>query len=328
MNRMNNNFSHFMSRMLICITLISASACMAKGDYDPILESAENGSDLAQSSLGEDYLRGSGNREKNYKKAIYWFEKAAGQNNKSAQYHYGLMLMNGRGVKKQVEKGMKWLKKSADQEFPPAKKAIADMYSSGNGLKKDMNKAVGMYEDLTQYKMLGAYKALAKIYKNKELEFFDLKRSFVMWQHAAEWDDNEARHNLGLAYVKGEGVAKNDTEAIRWFELSAQDGVNASKNSLGLIYSGSGAERECEKAVRWYKSSAEAGYVSSQHNLGHLYEIGNCLDKDLEKAYFWLSLAANNGDDEAQESVLELSKVLDQATLIRINLEVSEREKR
>ena len=33
-----------------------------------------------------------------------------------------------------------------------------------------------------------------------------------------------AQYNLGLIYFKGEGVPKNDTEAVKWFRKAADQG--------------------------------------------------------------------------------------------------------
>ena len=39
---------------------------------------------------------------------------------------------------------------------------------------------------------------------------------------AAEQGDAEAQFNWGYMYDAGEGVPKNDTEAVRWFRMAAE----------------------------------------------------------------------------------------------------------
>ena len=42
------------------------------------------------------------------------------------------------------------------------------------------------------------------------------------YREAAEEGDAEAQSNLGVMYVKGQGVAQDDAEAVRWFRKAAE----------------------------------------------------------------------------------------------------------
>jgi len=43
--------------------------------------------------------------------------------------------------------------------------------------------------------------------------------------------------------------------------------------------------------------------VQAQHNLGMLYYLGKGVDRDPVRAYFWVKLAALQGDEVAREAV-------------------------
>ena len=65
-----------------------------------------------------------------------------------------------------------------------------------------------------------------------------------------------------------------------------------------------------DKAFKWFKSAAEHGLHDSQFNLAVLYErgLGTAIDKS--EAYFWYSLAANQGDGDAGKRADGLAKTL------------------
>jgi len=53
----------------------------------------------------------------------------------------------------------------------------------------------------------------------------------------------------------------------------------------------------------WSMRNAKSGSASAQKMLGSMYYLGDGVPKDLEKAYAWYKLAANQGDAGAQKFV-------------------------
>ena len=69
-------------------------------------------------------------------------------------------------------------------------------------------------------------------------------------------------------YEQGNGVTKNDKEAVRWFRKSAELGYADAQFKLGLkCDSGKGTEEDHEEAVRWYRLAAAQGLASAQTEL-------------------------------------------------------------
>lgn len=54
-------------------------------------------------------------------------------------------------------------------------------------------------------------------------------------QEKATHDDVEAAYELGLAYVTGDGVKKDQDEAKKWLQLSAGQGHEPSKQLLDRL---------------------------------------------------------------------------------------------
>ena len=89
-----------------------------------------------------------------------------------------------------------------------------------------------------------------------------------LYAKAVENQDIDAQYDLGLCYDNGEGVEKDEVEAVKWYRKAAEQGhVNAQYN-LAICYdNGEGVEKDEVEAVKWYRKAAEQGHDDAQHNL-------------------------------------------------------------
>jgi localization factor PodJL len=163
----------------------------------------------------------------------------------------------------------------------------------------------------------------------------------------AESGDAKAALVLGVQYADGEGVAVNDTEALRWLRMAAEAGEAVAQYRLGTFYEkgrataadlaaaakwyqesaklgnrkamhnlavayadGSGLEKNFAEAARWFKNAAELGLTDSQFNLAVLYERGLGVQASLSEAYKWYAIAMASGDTEAKSRVDALATQL------------------
>ena len=53
---------------------------------------------------------------------------------------------------------------------------------------------------------------------------------------AAEQGDASAQYNLGGMYANGEGVLKDEAEAVRWYRMAANQGNASAQYNLGAMY--------------------------------------------------------------------------------------------
>lgn len=138
----------------------------------------------------------------------------------------------------------------------------------------------------------------------------------------AEVGDAEAQFTLGNLYENGNGVAKDITKAVAWYEKAAttknsnyfdqfdeQPQINErpqvkAQFRLGVIYdAGAGVSQDRSKAAMWYEKAAEQGVAEAQFNLGMLYANGEGIPKDIKKAATWFEKAANQGYAYAQNNL-------------------------
>ena len=75
----------------------------------------KNGSPMVAETLGEIYLFGKGDVEKDVEKAAEWLEQAASCGRKNAMVNLGYSYYTGEGVDQDLEKAKYWLERAAKQ---------------------------------------------------------------------------------------------------------------------------------------------------------------------------------------------------------------------
>jgi len=118
----------------------------------------------------------------------------------------------------------------------------------------------------------------------------------------ADKGDAKARYELGRAFFSGTlGVARDETEAVKWFRKAAEQNVADAQYNLGVCYAiGQGVTEDDAEAVKWFRKAAEQNYADAQYNLGVCYDSGEGVAKDEIEAYKWWLLAAGHGNDDAK----------------------------
>ncbi|KAG0138195.1 hypothetical protein HOY82DRAFT_588760 [Tuber indicum] len=108
---------------------------------------------------------------------------------------------------------------------------------------------------------------------------------------------------LGKMHLRGEGVAKNYAQAVKWFELGIENGDASSQNGLGFMYlHGYGVQVDRLKAAEFFQTATEQDLPQGQINLGKIFLEQN--DIDTAKRFF--ELAARHGTLEAYYFLAEI----------------------
>ncbi|MFZ6743759.1 tetratricopeptide repeat protein [Undibacterium sp. JH2W] len=97
--------------------------------------------------------------------------------------------------------------------------------------------------------------------------------------------------------------------------------------NVGTMYStGEGVPKDDVQAVSWYRKAAEQGHAQAQSNLGLMYANGRGVQQDQELAYFWHLLARAGGNEDAQKNIDMLEKKLTAQQVSKIQTDVSARK--
>jgi TPR repeat protein len=158
--------------------------------FDKLLSSAEQGNADAQVAVGFIYRTAQWGIQQDYKKALYWYQKSAEQNNPKAQFQLGVVYERGEGLPKDYKKAIYWFQKSAEQGDEGSQAWLGHMYDNGQGVPQDYQQANYWY------------------------------------QKSAEQGNLLAQYGLGLMYGQGKGIMQDHQKAYLWLSLAAsQDGI-------------------------------------------------------------------------------------------------------
>jgi len=115
-----------------------------------------------------------------------------------------------------------------------------------------------------------------------------------------------ALFNVGLMHERGLGkVPQSYKIAVEYYLRAVKEEVKDAFCNLGNIYAlGLGMEqgvpRNVELGVKYLTIGAEEGSRQCAYTLGSLYGKGEFIPQDLKKSFYFLSLAALQGHDQAK----------------------------
>ena len=130
------------------------------------------------------------------------------------------------------------------------------------------------------------------------------KEAFQYLKMSADLGNLLGVHGVGLCYLEGVGVVKNESEAVIWFKKSADQGYPDGENELGNCYlNGKGIPKDYSIAVSYFRKAGEQGNIDSEYSLGLCYLNGWGLEKDLSQAKHWFKLAADHNHSNAKKAL-------------------------
>ena len=323
----------------------------------PLRPKAEKGEARAQFDLGFLYLFGDfySHLKADQAKGMYWLRKSLAQGDAQAQDLMGCLLHRGQFLAQDKVEAAKWFRKAAEQGDPYAQSNLGYCYLKGEGVAKDTAEAVRWFRLAAAKGEVKAQRHLGRILeagegvpkdsaeaakwffnlaiqKEKDDHYFPREdyperagysesnkvQPASSWLKAAEGGDTRAQYELGRCYEDGEGVAPDQSEAMKWYRRSAQGGYAPAQFILGYFHQGGHRlENNHDEVVRWYGKAADQGYAKAQYNLGCYYSAGQSelgkvvprgptvwstigIPENLDEAVKWYRKAAENGHARAQ----------------------------
>ena len=107
------------------------------------------------------------------------------------------------------------------------------------------------------------HRAALEAYKNK-----DFQKAHDIWVEEAKLKNDQAMANLGLMYLKGEGVEKDYLKAKEWFEQSSAYDNDSANFNLALMYQTKiGVEENIPKAVDYFRRAVAKNHVQAAFRL-------------------------------------------------------------
>ena len=203
-----------------------------------------------------------------------WFRKPAEQNYARAQYNLGVCFGAGAGVAKDPVEAAKWFRKAAEQNLAKAQYSLGVCYYKGEGVTKDQVEAMKWYRKAAERIMPMLNTIWASVIARRRRGEGSGGGGEVVSQ-SRRTESRRGSTQLGIYYLNGTGVAKDQVEAGKWYRKAAEQNDVVAQNNLGVCYAnGVGVAKDPVEAVKWYRKAAKQNDAKAQYNLGVRYEHG------------------------------------------------------
>jgi len=219
-------------------------------------------------------------QNKQYQQALPLIQKSAEEGNAQAMYQMG-ELYSYHGDIANPDKAIYWYQKAAENGETRAFVQLGQFYFS----KGDETKAARYFWEGATAGNAMAQQRLGMLCKNG----WGVQASNPVL--AANWLKKSAEKGCALAMVgyaemliQGEGVERNDWEAVKWLEKASQSNLEHASVLLAYMKElGRGTPRDIEGAIRIYTQFADQ-HALAAYRLGRLYERGENIPKDINRA--------------------------------------------
>ena len=288
-----------------------------KAPFNEVKADAEKGNPVAQKLLGDYYATGY-ETERDLVKALYWMKKAAASGNVRVTEQAQVFVDNFSDIEEIVT--------AAEKGDPQAQARLSEKCLILGQIYEDLNEE--MQAEMFRLAQSSAEKdnpyglfALGQCFENGAGTEQDNEKAFSLYRRAAEMGNPGAQLSLSTCYLIGKGTEINPEAAIHWLEKAREqecpENEGMMETFIGLLFwvgldifaSGerSGLHDE-EKGYMLIEKAAQLNNAQAQAVMGSFYLNGNHVEQDFEKAMEWFRKGAENGDENAVNSLAQNDK--------------------
>jgi TPR repeat protein len=161
----------------------------------------------------------------NKEEAVRWFLTAAERGHPRAMLFLALALLNGDGVPEDPSAAHRWMRLSAEKGDSTACFHLGQLYLQGRVVPRNPVDAVRWFQlaAADESELLSALPQyhLGQLYSAGDGVQKDSTQAVSYYRLSAERGYPPAQCELGLSFRRGEGVARNDVEALAWLTLAS-----------------------------------------------------------------------------------------------------------
>lgn len=162
-----------------------------------------------------------------YQAAFRMLVPLADQGNAVAEEILGFMYSRGEGIARDDVRALAWFKLAAEAGRPEAQFELSKMYRNGIGTQPDGDAALYWLRRAADRGKVEALEALAEQYWRQDAYPADAKAALELSLEAAMQGSATAMYNIGLCYAEGRHVARDEIEALKWFDLAYNQAIGS-----------------------------------------------------------------------------------------------------
>lgn len=138
----------------------------------------------------------------------------------------------------------------------------------------------------------------------------DSKEGFRLWTEALKTAGVKVRaqvlNSFGYCYYAPMGTTKDLKEAVKYWKEGAELGDAMAQDSMGWY--AENEKRNMTEALRWYELSARQGLGEADMDLGDCYRQGKGVPKNLQEAERWYAMAVQKGVKDAEAKLAKVQQ--------------------
>ena len=109
----------------------------------------------------------------------------------------------------------------------------------------------------------------------------DHAKALELLHRAAKLGNAKSYYNIGIAYMRGDGVERNEKKAVHYWELAAMGGHATARYNLGVFEVQAG---NMDRVIKHHMIAAGCGYTVSLDLIKQMFMNGDATKDDYAKA--------------------------------------------
>jgi len=262
-----------------------------------LMQKANEGDPLAEHELGLRYLLGKGTVADTVKGA-YWVGKAADAKLAAACFNYGILLLNGWGIKWNPFKAFDYFSTAADDGMPAAQYVLGLFYTDNLIVKRDWGTAYTWIKKSANQKYKPAEETLKEIEKKVPNISKNVDASTDSTKKFNDRKEDNLASSMGLVFVDFDtptDTMKQIPEKVLILDLN-NEGNKKLADTLGVSNQKDTTLKLDKKRVDILIKYADNGSPEALTLLGKMYEKGTYFHKDIitASAYYIRAIRLNS----------------------------------
>jgi TPR repeat protein len=222
------------------------------------------------------------------------------------------MMTKGLGIKRDAKTAAFWYQKAAEGGDAAAMFQYALLLMTGRDVPRDKPKADGFMRRAAEAGNASAQFNWAQILVSENPGDKGLHLALPFYEKSARQGVADSQYAVAQVYVTLKDIpAEKKARAREWLERAATAGFDTAQLDMGLwLVNGVAGDRDYEKGFEWLRIAAHRGNVVAQNKLAHLYvnALGTRPDPVEAAKWYVLSRRAGLQDPELEDFYLGINE--------------------
>jgi TPR repeat protein len=200
-------------------------------------------------------------------KVARWFAHSAVAGDLVGAFNIGMCLAKGVGVDRNDQEAARWLRNAAEG-VPEAQYIYGRMLAEGRGMEPDLKAARTWFMRAAEAGLPEGEVALAEMMLNGRGGPSSTAEALKLFKKAAERGHSGAMFALGALCAGGHGLPIDRGAAQRWFRGAADHGHGHAQMMLGrYLMSGAAGDLDPAEGRKWLERAAAQGIAEAEQDL-------------------------------------------------------------